>query len=142
MEQQGTVTYLISEGGRPVAQFTSFPQTPCVIDGIPHRFTRDGTSRFWCEGPVGTTGVAHRLSTNEVLVSCAPHELHLLRPKRLRPLWELRQGERVVGSCRQRQLTATGDLPEHLPLPVRVFAFYVVTMVQQGGGVWNFSLWA
>lgn len=140
MERQGAVTFLISEDGRPVTSFTHFFRTPCDIDGVPYRFTREGSERFWLEGPTGTMGVAHRAGRGEVLVSCDPHELYMRRAGRFTRRWELHAGEQVVGTCRSTTFSGQGDLPAHLPMPLRVFLFYVVIATQTIDG--GFALWA
>ena len=140
MERQGAVTFLISEDGRQVTSFTHFAQTPCDIDGVAYRLTREGRERFWLEGPTGTVGVAHRAGRGELLVSSDPHELYLRRASRFSRSWELHDGGQVVGSCRSTTFSGQSDLPAHLPLPVRVFAFYVVIATQTIEG--GFALWA
>lgn len=140
MERQGAVTFLISEGSREVTSFTHFAQTPCDIDGIAYWLTREGRERFWLEGPTGTVGVAHRAGRGELLISCHPHELYLRRTGRFSRRWELHEGEQVVGSCRSTTFSGESDLPAHLPLPLRVFAFYVVIATQTIEG--GLAIWA
>jgi hypothetical protein len=142
MAQRGGVGFVISEDERPVAELTSLRQSPCVVNGVDYRFTQEGAARFWLEDPMGTVGVAHRASATEVLVSCAPHELHLRRLKRFGGVWEVRLDGRVAGSCTLKALSGSADLPGHLPLPVRIFTFYVAIMSRSLSGVGNFSLWS
>jgi len=140
MERQGAVTFLISEDGRQVTSFTHFFQTSCDIDGVPYRLTREGRDRFWLEGPTGTIGVAHRTGRGEILVSSTPHELYLRRAARFSRRWELYEGGQVVGGCRSTTFSGESDLPAHLPMPLRVFAFYVVIATQTIEG--GLAIWA
>ncbi|WP_459722828.1 hypothetical protein [Actinophytocola sp. KF-1] len=136
MARQGGVTYLISEDGRHVTSFTTFFQTPCAIDGVPYRLTHEDKGRFWLEGPTGTAAFAYRTGRGEVLASAPGHELYLRRTKRLPPRWELHHGGQVLGTCRLSAFGATSDLPAHLPMPLRVFLFYVVIMTDAGFILW------
>lgn len=137
MERQGGVTYLISEDGRQVTSFTTFSPTPCDIDGVGYRLIREDSDRFWLEGPTGIAGFAYRTGRGEVLVSSTPHELFLRRTGRFgRRTWELHQGGQVTGTCRMSVFGAKSDLPAHLPMPLRVFLFYVVITTDAGYILW------
>lgn len=142
MEQQGSVTFLISADGRQITEFTSFPTTPCVLDGVEYRFSRDRTSRFVMEGPVGQAAVADRFTTTEIVVTSPPRELVLRRAGRFRKRWDLYDGDQLRGTCRLAGFSATGDLPADLPLPLRVFVFYVAIMTRSGHLMGGASLWA
>lgn len=135
MERQGGITYLISENGRRITSFTTFSPTPCDIDGVGHRLVRDD-DRLWLEGPAGTAAAAYRTGRGQVHVSSATHELHLRRTGRFARTWELRHGEQVTGTCRMGVFGARGDLPADLPMPLRVFLFYVVIMTDGGFILW------
>ena len=136
MERQGGVTYLISEDGRPITSFTTFSPTPCEIDGVGYRLTHEDKHRFWLEGPTGPAGIAYRVDSGDVFVSSAAHELYLRRMGRFSPRWELHHGGQVVGTCRMKVFSGQGDVPAHLPMPLRVFLFYVVIMTQAGFILW------
>lgn len=136
MARQGGVTYLISEDGRPLTSFTTFFQSPCEIDGVAYRLVHEDRARFWLEGPTGTAAFAYRTGPGEVLVSSTPHELYLRRVTRFARKWELYQGDQVVGTCRITLMGGRSDLPAHLPLSLRVFLFYVVTMTDAGYIIW------
>lgn len=142
MERQGAVTYLINDGDRQVATFTSFERSPCTVDGVEYLFTREKTDRFWAEGPAGVAGVAHRVAKDEILVSAAPHELVLRRGGRmLARRWEMHEGGRVHGDGIIKAMRGGWDLPAHLPLPLRVFVLYVVVTHEAGHGP-GLALWA
>ncbi len=136
MERQGGVTYVITEDGRPVTTFTTFSPTPCEIDGVGYRLTHEDKHRFWLEGPTGPAGIAYRVEGGEVFVSSDSHELYLRRVSRFSSRWELHHGGQVVGTCRMSVFSARGDVPAHLPMPLRVFLFYVVIMTQAGFILW------
>lgn len=136
MERQGGVTYVISEGGRQVTSFTTFFRTPCEIDGAGYHLAHEDRGRFWLEGPTGTAAFAYRTGRGEVLLSAAPHELYLRRASRFGRRWELYQDGQVTGTVTMSVLSARSDLPDDLPLPLRVFAFYVVIMTAAGFIIW------
>ncbi|MFI7677854.1 hypothetical protein [Actinophytocola sp. NPDC049390] len=136
MERQGGVTYLISEDGRPVTSFTTFSRTPCEIDGVGYGLTHEDRGRFWLEGPTGTAAFAYRTGRGEVLVSATPHELYLRRAGRFGRRWELYRDGQVAGTFTLSVFGARTDLPDDLPLPLRVFAFYVVIITDAGFILW------
>jgi hypothetical protein len=136
MERQGGVTYLISEDGRQVTSFTTFFRTPCDIDGVTYQLTHEDKGRFWLEGPTGNAAFAYRTGRGEVLVSAPEHELYLRRAKRWPPRWELHHGGQVLGTCHLSAFGARSDLPANLPMPLRVFLFYVVIMTDAGFILW------
>lgn len=135
MERQGGVTYLISEDDRQITSFTTFSPTPCDIDGVGHRLIHD-QDRLWLEGPTGIAASAHRTGRGQVHVSSNTHELTLRRTSRFARTWELYHGGQVTGTCRMGIFGARGDLPADLPMPLRVFLFYVVIRTDAGFILW------
>lgn len=132
MAQQGSVSFLISENGRQVAEFTRFPETPFVVDGERYRLMRDRTKRFTLEGPAGVIAGAHRVRRGEIEVSWHPYLLRLRRPGMFSARWDVFDNEIPVGACELSVLSATGNLPTELPLLVRTFLFYVAIMSVKG----------
>lgn len=136
MERQGGVTYLISEDGRQVTSFTNFFRTACDIDGVDYRLAHEDRGRFWLEGPTGTAAFAYRTGRGEVLLSATPHELYLRQASRFGRRWELYRDGEIAGTFTMSVFGARSDLPDDLPMPLRVFAFYVVIMTAAGFILW------
>jgi hypothetical protein len=141
MEQLGAVRFVVSEDGRQLAEFSYLPDSSSVIDGNPYRLTRDGSARFAMSGPLGMVATADRDGA-DIVVTCPPHLLRLRRVGRFRRHWQLLVDGETAGECRVKVLSATGDVPATLPLPVRLFLFYTAIMAQQGGPVGGIALWS
>lgn len=128
MAQQGLATCLIEEDGRPVTQFMRLPETPCLIDGIQYRMSRDSTSRCTLEGPLGAAAVAYPSGKREITVDTTPHHFQLRRVNWTGSRWELHVFGQPAGTWQLGTLSATGDLPTEFSLPVRVFTVYTMVM--------------
>lgn len=132
MEQQGYLTYVVSEDGRPVTEFARASGAACVIDGTPYRMTRQPRQRFAMSSPAQVVASAERVSGVLATVAGPATEFELHRTSRWRNHWELHDRGQRIGACRLRMLSATADLPTAIPLALRVFVLYVVVMFDKG----------
>jgi hypothetical protein len=125
--QRGIATCVVSAGGQRVTEFMRLPETPCVVDGVRYRMARSGRA-FTLEGQHGVLAVAERTGRREFTVSGAGQRLRMRRVGWLGARWDLYAGEQLAGGCRHGVLSATGNLPEDLPLALRVFVLYTSLM--------------
>jgi hypothetical protein len=132
MAQQGYVNYVISEDGAPVAEIARMTGAACVIEGTEYRMTREPRQRFAMHGPAQLVAVAERVSGTHATISGAQEMFDLHRFSRWRNTWELHDRGQRIGTCRLRMMSATADLPTAIPLPLRVFVLYTVTMFDKG----------
>jgi hypothetical protein len=140
MEQQGTIKCLVSDDGKPVTEFTTMHDSPCVIEGAEYRLVGD-QGGFHLAGPLGRVAAAAWTSRTTLAIEAESVELSLHRIGRFRKHWELHRGEEVVGTCRVTTFNATAEVPEDLPMPLRVFVFYVA-IVANKGPLTSGALWA
>lgn len=143
MEQQGVVTSVISQDGQRLGEVTSLPAASTVVlDGVRYQLTRHGATRFMLIDPVGRTVFADRTAAREVTVLEQAQELRLRRVGTFRQRWDLDHAGEVRGTCRVTTFGGTADFPADLPLPTRVFLFYIVIMTQKSAAPGNFATWA
>jgi len=94
------------------------------------RVERDGRKCFVLHGPDGRVAVAERQSGREWQVQAASGNLTLAKPSVWRSGWEIRGT--TAGAIRHEggfRRTYSADVPADVPLPVAVFAFYVVLLL-------------
>ncbi|MCT2587350.1 hypothetical protein [Actinophytocola gossypii] len=126
--------YDLVEDDHAVTELTGFRRESCefTVDDQRLRVDRERGKRFVLSGPVGRIASADRETGRRWAITTAAGRLELERPSTWRSAWELRRGGVTVGRFEHRGVfswTATGDVSAELPLPVRVFAFYVVLML-------------
>lgn len=96
------------------------------------RIERERGKRFLLTGPHGRVAVADRENGRRWVITTSAGTLTLVRPSFWRSAWELHQGGRPLGRIEHDgafKSSSHADLPADVPLPVRVFAFYVVLIV-------------
>jgi hypothetical protein len=103
----------------------------CVftVDGAGYRVERDTRRRFVLHGPDRRVATADRATGREWTVSANTGNLKLIRPSLWRSGWEIHQRGSARGTIAHEGMfgrTFAADVPAELPLPVAVFAFYVV----------------
>lgn len=129
--------YDLTEDGEPVAQLAGFRREGCefTLEGRTLRVGRERSKRFVITGPDGRVATADRESGRRWRITTPEGHLELVRPSVWRSAWEVHRGGRPVGRIEQDRglfaRTSHADLPADLPLPVRVFAFYVVLILWQ-----------
>lgn len=104
------------------------------LSGTGFRIERDGRKRFLLHGPDGTTATAEQQTGREWTVRAATGNLKLVRPSIWRSGWEVQQRGSRKGEIRHDgafRSTYTADIPADVPLPVAVFALYVILVVYQ-----------
>jgi hypothetical protein len=127
--------YDLTEDDRPVTQFTGFRREGCefTLAGETLRVGRERSRRFVLDGPGGRIATADRESGRRWTITTPASRFELVRPSVWRSAWEMHHGGRAVGRIEQDRgffvRTSHADLPADLPLPVRVFAFYVVLIL-------------
>lgn len=131
-----TREYDVTTDGGPVTVLTGGRRESCVfdLDGVEHRITREARRRFVLHGPAGRLAVAEMESGRRWRVSAQTGNVQLVRPSLWRSTWELHQRGSARGTFRPEgafRRTVVAQLPTDLPLPVALFAFYVVLMIYQ-----------
>jgi hypothetical protein len=124
-------SYDISEDGRPTATLTGIRREGCTfdVDGVGYRVARDGRKAFTLSGPNGDEARAERVRGRTWTVSSLVVPLELVRTSMWKDTWELRRFGEPVGTLAKDgafRRTSTADLPDDLPLPLRLFVLCVV----------------
>ena len=124
-------SYEISEYGRPAATVIGTRREGCTFeaDGEHFRVTREGRKAFTLTGPAGEIAKAERVGGRTWTVSSLYVPLELVRTSIWKETWELRRFGEPVGSLGKDgafKNTSTADLPDDLPLPLRLFIVCLV----------------
>lgn len=128
--------YDVVTGDRPVTALSGGRRESCefALAGVGYRIERDGRKRFVLTGPDGRVATAEQETGRSWSIKAATGNAKLVRPSRWRSGWELHQRGSAQGTIRGNGAFSrwyTADLPADLPLPVQVFAFYVVLVVYE-----------
>lgn len=127
--------YDISEDDRPVTHLAGFRREGCefTVDGETLRVVRERGKRFVLNGPNGRVATAERETGRRWAITTPSGRLELVRPSMWRSAWELHQGGRSLGRIERDKgiftRTSHAELPADVPLPVRLFAFYLVLIL-------------
>jgi len=124
--------YEMSADGAPLAVLAGTRREGCefTLSGTGFRIERDGRKRFLLHGPDGRVAVADRTTGREWRVQATSGDLTLAKPSLWRSDWEVRGT--TTGTIRRERWfkpVYQADVPADVPLPVGVFAFYVVLMI-------------
>jgi hypothetical protein len=124
-------SYDISEDGQPTAALTGIRREGHIfdVDGHSYRVTRDGSKAFTLSGPNGDEARAERVRGRTWTISSLVVPLELVRTSVWKDTWELRRFGEPVGTLAKDgafKRTSTADLPNELPLPLRLFVLCVV----------------
>lgn len=123
--------YEVGSDGVPVTTLAGTRREGCVftLDGAEYRVERDSRRRFVLHGPDGRVAAADRDTHREWTVKATTGNLKLVRPSLWRSGWEIHQRGSARGTIHHDGAFSrafAADVPPDLPLPVGVFAFYVV----------------
>jgi hypothetical protein len=126
--------YEIYSAGQLVTELTGRRREGCefFLSGTGYRIERDGRKRFVLHGPEGRLSTAERQTGREWAVRTETGNLTLVKPSIWRSGWEVQRGGVPQGDIRPDgafKRTYTADVPEDVPLPVAVFALYVVLVI-------------
>lgn len=127
--------YGLTEDDRPVTELADFRRENCdfTVAGTTLRVSRERGKRFVLDGPDGRIASADRETGRRWSITTGTGRLQLVRPSVWRSAWELHRGGQAVGRVEHDPGLFTrsshADLPADLPMPVRVFAYYVVLML-------------
>jgi hypothetical protein len=124
-------SYEISEDGRPAAVLTGTRREGCVfeVEGEPYRVVRDGRKAFTLTGPWGEMARAERVGGRTWTISSLYVPLEIVRTSIWKETWEVRRFGEPVGTLAKDgafKNTSTADLPDDLPLPLRLFIVCLV----------------
>ncbi len=108
-------SYEVSEDGRAVATLTGTRREGCAfqVDGESYQVSRSGYRAFTLSGPAGELARAERADRRTWRITSAAEIFDLVRTSIWRETWELRR-------------TSSADLPDDLPLPIRLFVVCVM----------------
>lgn len=124
-------SYEVSEDGRPAATLVGTRREGCTFeaDGASYRVTRDGYKAFQLIGPEGEIARAERVGGRTWAVSSLYIPLELVKTSIWKETWEVRRFGESVGALSQDGVfknTSTADLPDDLPLALRLFVVCLV----------------
>ena len=124
-------SYEISEDGRPAATLTGTRREGCTfeVDGEQYRVAREGRKAFVLTGPWGEAARAERAGSRTWTISSLHVPLELVRTSIWKETWEVRRFGEPVGTLSKDgafKNTSTADLPDDLPLPLRLFIVCLV----------------
>jgi hypothetical protein len=123
--------YEITADGAALTTLAGARREGCAftVDGTGYRVERETRRRFVLHGPDGRAATADRVTGREWTVKGMAAHLKLIRPSMWRSGWEIHQRGSARGTVRHESAfgrTFAAEVPADLPLPVGVFAFYVV----------------
>ena len=123
--------YEIESDGGPVTTVAGARREGCVftLDGAEYRVERDGRRRFVLHGPGGRAATAERATGREWTVQAQSGNVKLVKPSLWRSGWEIHQRGSARGTIRHDGVFSrsfVADMPSDVPMPVRVFALYVL----------------
>jgi hypothetical protein len=119
-------SYDVTEDGLPVATLTGVRREGVVFenDGAEYRVARHGYKSFTLTGPVGELARADRTNGRMWTIYSMTDALELVQPSMWKEAWQLNRYGQVAGSLRKDgafKRTSSADLPDDLPLPLRLF---------------------
>lgn len=123
--------YEITSGDTAVTTLGGARREGCVftLDGVEYRVERANRRRFELHGPDRRVAAAERVTGREWAVTAPTGNLKLVRPSLWRSGWEIHQrgsARGTIGHEGKFGRAFAADVPSDVPLPVGVFAFYVV----------------
>jgi hypothetical protein len=123
--------YEVESDGGPVTTLAGARREGCefTLDGGGYRVERDGRKRFVLHGPGGRVASAERTTRREWAVRSQTGNVKLVKPSMWRSVWEIHQRGSARGTIRHDGVFSRSflaDVPSDVPMPVRVFALYVV----------------
>jgi hypothetical protein len=126
--------YDLSSADEMITSLTGGRRESCVfsLSGTEYRIERDSRKRFLLHGPDGRLATAERETGREWSIRADTGNLKLVKPSMWRSGWEVQQRGASKGDIRQEgafKQTFTADVPADVPLPVAVFAFYVILVL-------------
>lgn len=124
-------SYEVSEDGRAVATLTGTRREGCAfqVDGESYQVSRSGYRAFTLSGPAGELARAERADRRTWKVTSAAEIFDLVRTSIWRETWEVRRFGEAAGSLSKDGAftrTSSADLPDDLPLPIRLFVVCVM----------------
>jgi hypothetical protein len=99
------------------------------LAGKGYRVERVDRRHFRLSGPEGQVATAERQTGREWTVHARTSDLTLVKPSMWRSRWEVRQHGAPRGEIRHDgafKSSYSAEVPPDVPVPVAVFAFYVV----------------
>lgn len=128
--------YELESDGGPVTTVTGARREGCefTLDGGAYRVERDSRKRFMLHGPGGRVATAERMTRREWAVRAESGNVKLVKPSMWRSGWEVHQRGSARGTIRHEGLfsrSVAAQLPSDVPMPVRVFALYVVLVTYE-----------
>lgn len=126
--------YDIYADGEQVTSLVGGRRESCEFSlaGNDYRIEKVDRRHFRLTGPQGQEAVAERQTSREWRVHAKSGNLILAKPSIWRSSWELRQRGTTRGEIRQDgafKRTYSAGIPADVPLPVGVFALYVVLVI-------------
>jgi hypothetical protein len=123
--------YEIESDGGPVTTLSGARREGCefTLDGTAYRVERDSRKRFLLHGPGGRAAPAARAAGPGGAVRAESGNVKLVKPSMWRSGWEVHQRGSARGSVRHVGMLSrsfVADMPSDVPMPVRVFALYVL----------------
>jgi hypothetical protein len=123
--------YEVSEDGGPAIVIAGMRREGSAFEVGGERYVvqRNGYKAFTVTGPNGLLARAQRGNGRTWTIQSMYGPLELLRTSAWKETWELRQAGESVGTLSKDgafKRTSTADLPESLPLPLRLFVLCVV----------------
>lgn len=124
-------SYEISEDGRPAAVLAGARREGATfsVEGGEYRVVRNGYKAFTLTGPDGEVAKAERVGGRTWTISSLYVPLELVRTSIWKETYEVTRFGETVGTLRQDgtfKNTSSADLPDDLPLPLRLFVVYLV----------------
>jgi hypothetical protein len=128
--------YEVTADGEPVTTLRGSRREGCTFElgGAAYRVERDGRKRFLLFGPDGRVATAERDTGREWTVRAPGGNLKLVKPSMWRSGWEFRQRGATKGAIGHEGWMGrvhTAEVPADVPLPVGLFAFYVVLVMAE-----------
>lgn len=128
--------YEVTADDEPVTTLQGSRREGCTFElgGTAYRVERDGRKRFLLFGPDGRVATAERDTSREWTVRAQSGNLKLVKPSMWRSGWEFRQRGTTKGAIGHEGWLGrahTAEVPEGVPLPVGLFAFYVVLVMAE-----------
>jgi hypothetical protein len=126
--------YEVSMDGGPVTSLSCGRRESCEfsLEGKGYRIERADRKRFRLVGSGGQVAVAERQTGRQWTIQAATGNLTIAKPSVWRSGWEIQQGGSARGEIRHDGAftrTYSASVPADVPLPIAVFAFYVVLVI-------------
>ena len=132
-------SYDVTDDGRPVATITGTRREGRAFeaDGQSFQVARVRYRSFVLTGEAGEIAIARRASGRMWTINSPAGALELVRTSAWKETWELRRYGETVGTLGKHgafKHSSTADLPDDLPLPVRLFVLCVVEVLWDRSG--------